>query len=52
MRIESRAHAPVIHHMHCNSRRAHTSLRVTPDTEAGIADDIWTTEEMPDKVSA
>jgi len=32
--------------MHYNFCRVHQSLRVTPAMEAGIADHIWTIEEM------
>jgi hypothetical protein len=34
-----------------NFCRIHQTLRVTPAMEAGIADYIWTIEEMIDKVS-
>jgi hypothetical protein len=34
--------------MHYNFCRIHKSLRVTPAMEAGIADHLWTIEEIVD----
>jgi hypothetical protein len=36
--------------MHYNFCRVHKTLRVTPAMEAGIADHVWTIEEMIDRV--
>jgi hypothetical protein len=32
--------------MHYNFSRIHSTLRVTPAMEAGIADRVWTVEEL------
>jgi IS1 family transposase len=45
-KVENHAYAVAIHYMHYNFVRVHKSLRVTPAMEAGIADHIWTIEEM------
>jgi IS1 family transposase len=45
-KIENHAHALAIHYMHYNFCRVHKTLRVTPAMEAGIADHVWTIEEM------
>ena len=39
-------HALAIYYMHYNFGRIHKSLRVTPAMEAGIADHVWTLEEI------
>jgi IS1 family transposase len=51
-KIENHAYAVAIHFMHYNFCRVHKTLRVTPAMEAGIADHVWTIEEMLDKVNA
>jgi hypothetical protein len=35
-----------IHYMHYNFCRVHETLRVTPAIESGIADHVWSIEEM------
>jgi hypothetical protein len=50
-KVENHAHAVALHFMHYNFCRVHKTLRVTPAMESGIADHIWTIEEMLDKVS-
>jgi hypothetical protein len=35
-----------IHAMYYNFCRVHQTLRVTPAMEAGIADHVWTLEEL------
>lgn len=35
-----------LHFMHYNFCRVHKTLRVTPAMEAGIADHVWTMEEL------
>lgn len=45
-KIENHGHAIAIHFMHYNFCRIHQSLRVTPAMEAGIADHVWTIEEI------
>jgi IS1 family transposase len=45
-KIENQAHAVALHFMHYNFARVHQTLRVTPAMEAGIADHVWTLEEI------
>ena len=45
-KIDNHAHALAIYFMHHNFGRIHSSLRVTPAMEAGIADHVWTFEEI------
>jgi IS1 family transposase len=44
--VESHRLATAIHFMHYNFCRIHQTLRVTPAMEAGIADHVWTLEEI------
>lgn len=45
-KIENHIASIAIHYMHYNFCRVHSSLRVTPAMEAGIADHVWTIDEM------
>lgn len=45
-KVENHMHAVALHHMYYNFVRIHKSLRVTPAMEAGIADHVWTIEEV------
>jgi IS1 family transposase len=45
-KVENHAHAVALHFMHYNFLRVHQTLRVTPAMEAGIADHVWTVEEL------
>ncbi len=45
-KIENHIHALGLHYMHYNFGRIHKTLRVTPAMQAGIADHIWTLEEI------
>jgi len=45
-KVENHAHAVAIHFMFYNYCRIHKSLRVTPAMEAGIADHVWSLEEL------
>jgi hypothetical protein len=45
-KIENQAHAIALHFMHYNFARIHQSLRVMPAMEAGIANHVWTLEEI------
>jgi IS1 family transposase len=45
-KVENHAHAVALHFMHYNFGRIHKTLRVTPAMEAGIADHVWTLEEI------
>jgi IS1 family transposase len=40
------AHAVALHYMHYNYCRVHQTLRVTPAMEAGLADHVWSLEEL------
>jgi IS1 family transposase len=45
-KIENLEHAVAIHYMWYNFARIHKTLRVTPAMEAGIADHVWSFEEI------
>jgi hypothetical protein len=45
-RIENHETPTALHYMYYNFARIHRSLRVTPAMEAGIADHVWTLEEI------
>ena len=45
-KIENLAHAVALHFMFYNFGRIHKTLRVTPAMEAGIADHVWSLEEI------
>ncbi len=45
-KVENHAHSVALHYMHYNFCRVHQSLRVTPAMEAGIANHIWTVDEL------
>ncbi len=45
-KIENHCHAVALHFMYYNFCRVHQTLRVTPAMEAGIADHVWTLEEL------
>jgi IS1 family transposase len=45
-KVENHEHAIAIHYMHYNFGRIHQTLRVTPAMEAGIADHVWSIEEI------
>lgn len=45
-KIENQAHAVALHFMHYNFCRIHQTLRVTPAMEAGVADHVWSLEEL------
>jgi IS1 family transposase len=45
-KVENHAYQVALHFMHYNFCRIHKTLRVTPAMEAGIADHVWTIEEM------
>lgn len=38
--------ALALHYMHYNVCRIHRTVRVTPAMEAGIADHVWSVEEI------
>ena len=45
-KLENHGHAVALHYMHYNFCRIHKTLRVTPAMEAGIADHVWSLEEL------
>src|SRR5208337_3326009 len=45
-KVENLTHAVSLHFMYYNFARIHQSLRVTPAMEAGVADHVWTLEEI------
>lgn len=45
-KVENHEHAIALHFMHYNFGRIHKSLRVTPAMQAGIADHVWSLEEI------
>ncbi len=45
-KLANHVHAIALHYMFYNFVRVHQSLRVTPAMEAGVADHIWTIEEI------
>jgi len=49
-KVENTAYAVALHFMYYNFARIHKSLRVTPAMEAGIADHVWTLEEIANLV--
>lgn len=40
-KMENHCHALAIYFMHCNFRRIHQTLRVTPAMAAGVSDKLW-----------
>jgi hypothetical protein len=45
-KINNLGYAVALHFMHYNFCRVHQTLRVTPAMEAGIANHIWSLEEI------
>ena len=45
-KIENHEAAIVLHYMHYNFARIHQTLRLTPAMAAGIADHVWSLEEI------
>jgi hypothetical protein len=45
-KAENHMYAVALHYMHYNFGRIHKTLRVTPAMEAGVADHVWTMEEI------
>jgi IS1 family transposase len=50
-KVENHEHSIAIHYMYYNFGRIHQSLRVTPAMEAGIADHVWSLEEIISLIS-
>lgn len=51
-KLENLRHAVAIHYMHYNFCRVHKTLRVTPAMEAGLANHVWSIEELIDLLNA
>ena len=45
-KVENHAYAVALHFMYCNFVRIHSTLRVSPAVEAGLADHVWTMDEL------
>jgi len=45
-KVENHMHAVSLHFMYYNFGRIHKTLRVTPAMEAGVADHVWSLEEI------
>jgi hypothetical protein len=45
-KVENLVHSVALHYMWYNFARVHKTLQVTPAMEAGIADHVWTIEEI------
>ena len=45
-KIENHEHALALYFMCYNFARIHQTLRVTPAMEAGVADHVWSLEEV------
>jgi IS1 family transposase len=45
-KVENLEHAVALHYMHYNFCRIHQTLRVTPAMEAGVADHVWSLDEV------
>jgi hypothetical protein len=45
-KFENHCHMVAIYHAYYNFCRVHQTLRVTPAMEAGLADHVWTIEEL------
>jgi hypothetical protein len=45
-KVENHEAAVALHFMYYNFARVHQTLRVTPAMEAGVADHVWSLEEI------
>ena len=45
-KVENHEHMVALHYMYYNFARIHQSLRVTPAMEAGVADHVWSIDEI------
>jgi IS1 family transposase len=45
-KVENHAHAVALHFIYYNFGRIHKTLRVSPAMQAGLADHVWTLEEI------
>lgn len=51
-KVENHAHAVALHFMYYNFVRIHQTLKVTPAMEAGIANTLWTIEDIVGLIEA
>ena len=51
-KLENHIHALALYFVHYNFCRIHKSLKVTPAMEAGIADTLWTMDDVIAKIDA
>jgi len=49
-KVENHAHAVALHFMFYNFCRIHKTLRVTPAMQAGVADHVWTLEDVAELI--
>jgi len=49
-KVENLEAAVELHFVHYNFARVHQTLRVTPAMQAGLADHVWTIEEIVDLI--
>jgi hypothetical protein len=47
-KAENHAHAVALYFVHYNFARVHKTLRVTPAMQAGLANHVWSLEEIVD----
>ena len=45
-KVENHEHMVALHYLYYNFARIHQSLRVTPAMEAGVADHVWSLDEI------
>ena len=45
-KVENHRHALALYFMYYNFARIHSSLRVTPAMQAGVANHVWSIDEM------
>jgi hypothetical protein len=45
-KVDNHAHAVSLHYMHYNFVRIHRALRITPAMAAGMADHLWSIEDI------
>ena len=45
-KVENHEHMVALHYMYYNFARIHQSLRMTPAMEAGVADHVWSLDEI------
>jgi hypothetical protein len=51
-KVENHAAAVALHFIHYNFARVHKTLRVTPAMETGLADHVWSYEEIAEMTEA